>query len=617
MIDFKVRDDWPIDEPRWMKSLVSSLYRPHRPSACLPSTVIVEEILNWVTLASGQDAWKNRQNRQSLNADLEQSLKGLGPKIKSHLSGHIASFQAALTALDDSGNSVLTEPPGRRTNAAWTDVTATGQALLTESARNTALGACWEDLVDAAHNVSREDRQHQAISNLLFEQLTARRLDAKGVFGHLIQMLAYGQKPSSYGTENHLLTPEERLAAAKAILIAPAVEGEVVVWLGYSGGSIDHSVQAGAVTFMQASWFVPNANAIGQDFEHKEELSKIVNLGMFRVAKTVSERSAADILARVDLGMTTAAGAASRAESIVNALLTISIDWSGGVRPVLSQTTILIDGDVILRSRRNTRSAPAEDSYGRSMTAESIRNFAPKLGNALARNELPPYLASAVETQTTAEAPYSRERMLQAPEEADMRAAVPLEDRVVQHVAAYAAIPANDLFGLLLKHWPAARWESDVDHAVSMCLLGGGPDWQRIEELQGEIYSTGPERPWLVVVADNERALLEGCRVESERVWIRRMLRSISDPRVYDGLIDDYRLELDVLRLRRSRTRNALVHGNPVEFRVVESVASIASFLGRESLRVGLESFITGELVPRILENELASNITLCSTGLL
>lgn len=610
MIDFNVRDDWPADEPRWIKSLVSSLSGPQRPSACLPLTVVVEEILKWVALASGQDAWKNGQNRQSLKADLEQSLEVLGPKIHSHLRAHIASFQAALTALDGSGPSVLKEPPGRRTHAAWTDVTTTGQALLIEMAGDTALSACWEDLVDAAHNVSREDRQHQAISNLLFEQLMGRRLDAKEVFGQVAQVLSYGRPPSRRNTEKQLVPLEERLAAARAILLAPVIEGNVVVWLGYSGGRIDHSVQAGAVTFMQANWFVPNANATGQDFEHKEELSKIVKLGMFRVAKTTSERSAADILARVDLGTTTAAGAESRAKSIVNALLTISIHWSGGVRPVLSQTAILIDGAVILRSRRNTLSAPAEDSYGRNMTAESIRNFAPMLGSALAREELPQYLAAAVETQTTAEAPYSRERMLQAPEEADMRAAVPLQDRVVQYVAAYAAIPANDLFGLLLKHWPAARWESDVELAVSMCLLGGGPNWQRIEDLQGAIYSTGPEKPWLVVVADNEKALLDSCRVESERMWIGRMIRSVSDPDVYRGLIQDYKLELDILRLRRSRTRNALVHGNPVEFPIVDSVASIANFLGRESLRVGLQSFITAEPVPMILEYELGSNIT-------
>lgn len=610
MIDYKVRDDWPADEPRWMKSLVSSLDRRHRSRELLPLPVIVQEILNWVALASGEEAWKMGANRESLKADLEQSITSLGPKTKSLLDPVNAQFAAALAALSGSTNAVRTQAAGTRTLAVWTDVTTTGEALLSELGGDAALGACWSDLVEAAHAPNRERLEHHAIANLMFEQLQLRRHEAEEVFGHVIQMLAYGRSPKDYGIEVSPLSAEDRLAGAEETLLAPPTEQDVVVWLGYRGGRIDHSVQAGQVTFMQASWFVPNTKSDGQDFTYKDELTRIVRSGMFRVAELVTESSEVDILARVDLGLTTLARAAARAESVVSALLNISIHWSGGVRPVLSQTVVMSGGEVRGQSWGHGGTPPDEDDYhGRNITSNAIERFAPKLGVALGSNPLPMYLAAAVEAQTAADMPHSRERMMQRPGEADTRAAVPLEDRVVQHVAAHAGIKPSELFELLLQHWADARWNSDMDQAVRICLLGSGPKRQKVEELQGKLYASSSTSPWLVFVADNEATLLELCRVESEKAWVKRMLRSVSDPTVYSDLVSNYEEQKNVLSARRTRTRNALVHGNPVDFQVVESVNPLASFLSREALRVGLDSFVTGISVPAILENEVQTRL--------
>lgn len=605
MIDYKVRDDWPADEPRWMKSLVSSLDRRHRSRESLPLTVIVQEILNWVDLASGEEAWKMAANRKSLKADLEQSIASLGSKSKSVLYSFSSRFEGALAALSDSPNAVRTQAAGTRTAAVWTDVTTTGEALLSELGSDAALGACWNDLVAAAHATNGDRLEHHAIANLMFEQLQLRRHEAQEVFSDVIRMLAYGSGRKDYGIEVDPLSAEDRLTGAEEILLALPTEQEVVVWLGYRGGRIDHSVEAGHVTFMQASWFVPNTKPGRQDFTYKDELAKIVDAGMFRVAELVSESSEVDMLARVNLGFTTLAGAAARAESVVSALLNVSIHRSGGVRPVLSQTVVLSGGEVGGQSWTHGGTTQVDDDYyGRNITANAIETFAPKLGMALASNPLPMYLGAAVEAQTAADMPHSRERMAQRPGEADMRAAVPLEDRVVQHVAAHASITPSELFELLLRHWASARWTFDVDQAVRICLLGSGPNGQKVEELQGKFYASRSTSPWLVFVADNEATLLDLCRVESEKAWVKRMLCSVSDPTVYADLIGKYEEQKDVLAARRTRTRNALVHGNPVDFQVVESVNSLASFLSREALRVGLDSFVTGVSVPAILENE-------------
>lgn len=74
MIDYNVSDHWSGDEAAWVKSLVSSLDRRHGRSSVLPVTVMAEEILSWVALASGPDAWRKSANRDSLQLDVAESI---------------------------------------------------------------------------------------------------------------------------------------------------------------------------------------------------------------------------------------------------------------------------------------------------------------------------------------------------------------------------------------------------------------------------------------------------------------------------------------------------------------------------------------------------------------
>lgn len=617
MIDYNIRDDWPPGEPRWMKSLVSSLYRRHAATTVLPLTASVMEILDWVSLAGGEEAWRKVANRKSLRADLDQSVVALGPNTRAYLAGPIAQFQSAFSSLDLSkkdaaGSVILAQAPGMRTDSAWTEVEASGRALLAALIADDAVAECWGDLVEVAQKTTLVHHEYRPIADLLYDQLRLRRLDPESVLSSVKEMLAYGRSPGDKPWVEISLPAEERLARAKTIVLEPAEDEPVVVWLGYLGGRIDSSVEAGIVTFMSAARFIPAAQPGRHDFKHKAELSKIVEKGLFRFPESIEEKHDADFLVRVDLGRTSLGGAALRAENIVSALLSAVIHWSNGVRPELAQTVVLRDGEVSRMSMRASGSAPiADDYYGLNITAEAIRSFAPELGNALSTVPLPVYLSAALEAQTAADLPYSRERMLQPARDADVRAAIPLEDRVVQHVAAHAALSPADLFALLLRRWPAFRWESDVDWAVRCCLLGSGPQADAVEELQGKLYSTNSKAPWLVFVADNEADLLNVCRIESERAWIARMIRSVSDPASYAQLIQDYELERDVLAARRTRVRNALVHGNPVGTHVIDSVSSMASYLSRYALRVGLDSFVTRQDVRVILDRELQESAPL------
>lgn len=117
MIDYNVSDHWPADTPDWLKSLVSSLDLCHGASTVLSLTVIVEEVLEWLELASGVDAWKNFANRTSLRHDLDESVRALGASLRAHIAASLAQFQVAFSRLTNSPSAVLKHPPGSRTDA--------------------------------------------------------------------------------------------------------------------------------------------------------------------------------------------------------------------------------------------------------------------------------------------------------------------------------------------------------------------------------------------------------------------------------------------------------------------------------------------------------------------
>ncbi|MCF4122179.1 hypothetical protein L1785_14455 [Antribacter sp. KLBMP9083] len=596
MTEYNVSDHWSDDDPEWLKSLVSSLYRRHGVSTVLPLTVIVDEIVEWLDLASGVDAWKKSANRTSLWLDVDESVGAVGPSLRASIAGPLAQFQAALSHLTGSPGSVLAQPPGTRTDALWTDVTGAARDLLTALEADDAAGASWDDLVATARDRALKGREYRPIAELLFDQLRRRGLSAEATFSDLVDLVAFGREPEDVPIGQKDVALEERIARARALVSTAAKIEPIVVWLGYEGRAFPQ-LSAGRVSFMDAHWHVPNARPGRQDFEHKAELWELVQHGyLFKVAERIDEESDVDFLVRVDLGETTAAGAVTRAVDIVNTILNVSIHNAGGIRPGLSQHALLRSGrpgsSTLMISSRAT--GFPDDHYGANLTAEAIATHGPRIAEALSREELPRFLAAALEVQTTADHPFSRDMALRKPSEADLRSVIPLADRVVQHVAAHAALDPNDAFDLLGQHWPHARWLTDVRRAVHLCLSGGGERQELRNELTREWLARNPVRPWILLVADRAADLHSMCRIESERAWIARMLHSVSDFAAYRELIQEYTNEGDVLEARRRRVRNALVHGNPANFAVVESVREYANFLSGTALQLGLESYVEG-----------------------
>jgi len=594
MIDYNVSDHWADDTPAWPKSLVSSLDRRHGVSRVLPLTVIVSEIAEWVQLASGTDAWQAGPNRASLQCDLEQSTAAIGPSLRREIAASPTAFEAAFSHLISRSRAVLGTPPGTRTDAMWMDVATTATVLLHALAADSAAGASWDDLVAAAQDRSLENREYRPRAELLFDQLRHRGHDADAVFSDLISVVAFGGDVGDRPMGEKGTSLQERLVMAKALIETPAAQEPIVIWLGYKG-RIHQYLEAGRVAFHDAHWAVPNVEPGRFEFAHKEELWEIVQHGYaFRVAKLVDEESDVDTIVRVDLGTTVAAGAFDRAKAIVDTILNVAIHRVGGIRPRLAEYHVLRSG--VFAGGGHYAVHPEtgfpDDTYGASITSDAIGRHAPRIADALSREQLPRFLAAAIEAQIAADHPFSRDTALRAPSEADVSSVIPLSDRVVQHVAAHAAMGPTALFDLLGERWAHARWLNDLQRAAGMCLLGGARERALQHELTAEWFSTQPKQPAILFLADRVDDFLALCRFEHERAWIMRMFASISDHTIYTGLIADYTAESLVLESRRRRVRNALVHGNPASFPVVESVREYAEFVSSSALYLALESFV-------------------------
>ncbi len=594
MIDYNVSDHWSETTPAWLPSLVSSLDRRHGTSDVLPLTVIVSEIVEWVRLASGAEAWNPKPNRISLTLDLEQSVIALGPALRTQIATPLATFEAACAALTGAPRTTLIEEPGTRTAAVWVDVTTTAAALLTALETDEAARAAWDDLVAAAQDKTLARREYRPIAELLFDQLTRRGHHAEGIFSGLVSIIAFGRNPDDIPMGEKDTPLEERLEKARDFVGSPAEEEATVVWIGFKG-RIHADFEAGNVMFRDAHWAVPNAEPGRFEFPHKEELWEIVQYGhSFQVAKMVDEESDVDTIVRVDLGVTKAAGAVEKARAIVDTILSVSIHRVGGVRPRLAEYHVL-------RSGRNAggghhavhrQTGFPDDTYGAGITSEAVAEQGPRIAEALAREELPKFLAAAIDVQTAADHPFSRDMALRKPSEADISSVIPLSDRVVQHVAAHAAMKPDDLFALLNERWAHARWLGDLQTAAHMCLLGGGGRTELLTELTREWMSDRPKQPWLLFLADRADDFLSLCRLEHERTWIERMFASLSDHAIYTALMAEFTSEGAVLDARRRRARNALVHGNPVTFAVIESTRGYAEFASGTALYIALEAFV-------------------------
>lgn len=138
----------------------------------------------------------SKRNRRSLQLDLDESVGALGASLRAYIAASLAQFQATFSQLIDSTATVLTQPPGTRTDAVWANVSTAAKDLLEALDADEAVRASWDDLVATAQDRTLEGREYRPIAELLFDQLRRRGLNAERTFRDLVSVVAFGRDPN-------------------------------------------------------------------------------------------------------------------------------------------------------------------------------------------------------------------------------------------------------------------------------------------------------------------------------------------------------------------------------------------------------------------------------------
>lgn len=583
--------DGAADDSAWL-TLLSALLAVARPEpVALPLPDAMKEIEGWLR-HKRQEPWFRSHNRMGLDAELALSVAALGGNTRAALGGALTDYVGALAQ--------VTAAP-RPTPSQRHAVLAAGDVLQSALATPPAVRAIWRDLVNS---VEADAPQHLAVDrlHLLVSQVEASGHDAKRLLQRLSSLLeddavAYAEARSSLGLAPPPddwpslfrrpagAAPAERLALCEGLLTSPPLTGRCIAWMAYKDAQVTTELAAGPCHFLNAHWAIGNAAEGGRhDFLGRRELQD----ELARPPELASDEQV--VLARVDLGWRTPAGAMQAAVDLVSALTDTAYLRSGGSRWLpYGWEMLLVDGRQVSSRVFVTDDVTAQwpRPYVLERTSAELAAIGNRLGAVLAASPLPPDLFEAVRSATEAES-------------ADLRSKIVLYDRVTELVAANAAAESGEeLCRLLTASWPHAAWRADVLAAVEAALQAGrwGDGSERAAEVGRQIKTTMAGGGYtLDLVATAERteeltALLDGA---AEAGRAAETFGTFHDAAAYTAYMARRREECASLADRLRRVRNALAHGNPVQVRTIRTVSALAQYIASAALSEALSAFMDG-----------------------
>lgn len=574
---------------------------PGRATA-LPLGVIVEDI-QALLLHRRDKGWQRARN--AIGTDWAATMNCLGPALRSALGPAIDSADTTIRRL------VTQAPSMRERHAAEPTLAALLAALCTEG----AIRAAWHDVIDAVGSEAMPWHLVWDRRAVLADALRAAGHDAMGVTKLIVQVLGdqahavaeanvkLGRRewPADFVKLIHTnagLPAEARLALATDLLCSWVQSGRCVVWLGFIDARVDtFHVEAGAVTFLDAEWAVPNAQEGGQTFPHRDELSSAMQLPDADKLHNV-------VLARVDLGVRPVTGAASAAVDIAETIVQAAVSSrSVGTWSPFGWRMTFVDGNQV----GSEHFVPEREAnawvvpYKLDEVAERLADLGARLGRAVAIAQLPIELREALKSSTDAQTANPTGRILH-------------HYRVLELLAALAGIEdAEQLAGSIANHWPVSVWRGNCMDVVTQ----GHHAWMRSrQELPESVRQTVRNGSGMSFTVDFAAAAqdpqqmvkhLQGDRVRRDG---QELLESLTDPGKALTQLAMLRRSRNVLTARLSRVRNALVHGNPMHASVVASLDEFAEFLARSALREALEAHMSGQDLNASLQREKARTRT-------
>lgn len=571
----------------------------------------VREVYSW-SVSAPSDAWARRANAQSLATDVSATLATVGSRFRTF-------FEAArgdvVTALERSAVASTKKRP-----EVLDDLRCVARSALDQLASPAARSAAWEDLVDAAQDPLPSLSVIHASTTLLQALFEEAAINPQAVFSQIQARL----DPSCVGLAD---SPEhetfdiplgERLRAASAIVASPAELANCVAWLSLREARLPTAgvgTTIGPVTFYESDWAIPNAlDPGGHDFPHRVELNKLCSNDHLWAAREDTQCRNYEVLARLDLGYRPTYRALDDATATVQQLIGVVAARSGAPAWRLTGSSwLLVEGEV----RRVTVGLDAPvlasepDHYGQNGFADALGDFREDLESLAALGPLPALFAEALRIIGEAAQVDSRENSLNRSARIAEQTVIVLQESAAEHLAAVAEMSIDDHARALLTAWPVARYKQEVVRVIQECLRGrGGTDPLYLQVVS---HTAGRTHYSLIKAFELRDELLPLCSGEFYRARSQLFLDSLGDWTSAAYLLEQFADEAQRLHSRLRRSRNALVHGNPVSVETVRSVRPLCRFKVDSGLAFAIRGAVEGRPSTDILLESAAEHLRLVS----
>jgi len=556
------------------------------PPTVLPLAVLVDEVDRWRGHAS-DESWKRKANRVSLSSDLQASAAAAGTHLAQSIASELRPYQECLQQVAD----IRTISADR-----FRELTDNGAALRAALATPAALLAAWQDVLAASQSPTADTESLNWALTCLEAMIESTQRSSKQTLQDARSILDPDPRLAGFNPDAPTArTPlDVRLRLAADVITALPVPRHCIAWITYGSARLSGTADFGPFTFYEIDWAAPNAlNDDGQAFCHRDELRSLLKQNHISPPGETKERPY-QVLARVNLGVRSPHNALDDADAMIQVLLRIAGNRSGGTAwQRAGSACLLFDGHAALCTDTAGLYVSDEvDHHGQNIMADALAEYGPSIAEGLSRAQMPPDLADALRLLGEACDVDSRKAILTGRSTIDRKTVLVLEDAAFEHIASYGRMSGDDLERSILVTWPHARWSSQVNAAINVCLRSD------------EVSSTALHRriithqPWETRTSFLEASRLTGellalCRDPLKRRFAEKWLTSIRDAALCLDLHRQHERDRDFLRERLRRTRNALTHGNPVHPAVIDTVRDLSTYRVNAAFGLALEMFST------------------------
>jgi hypothetical protein len=585
----------------WLLTVADVLPLSHR--AVLPYTLgeAVAEFgafALWVPAVKWNSSPAVRKNRASLRSEIQAQTEALGQRLQ-------ASCASLLKDLSDDKDPKAVVAAAAQFEDIWRSKATIVEAFM--------------DLSDKAKIPGTNSRELRKLSAILASQVGPSAHGSLSLLSYAAEALIDTEESLARWRDTSFsepLTESRRLEMAKDILIAPPA-GHVVVWIVYYRATVLRMRDtAGPITFLRADWAIPNAfdggpNNYPEQSELHDMREEVPWLDELHVEALKEENRV--VLVRIDLGERQIAGAEEEARRRIDALVGIAVEAGGVSWKSAKAAAVLLDGKVrgcSMGLALRPATAP-DDSYGIGVTAELLSNVTEQLGDVLAQGPMPEHLVEALVSLREARMTDHRDVLFYGAPRVRHRVATAIEDHAMELIAAVLRVGPEELAKAIQRRDALDRADSHLARQLTAPFNDAEArnDHEVRRELERRMvrYSDDGRRLSVAKAVALKSEISALPMSDLQRADFENAIEICVDPESERRFLLQTWREVDLLRARHRRVRNAINHGLPLSLTTLNSVREYAESGSRTGLNIALTWFKAGEPGEVLLQREEAA----------